>query len=201
MVTLGRAGGETKGFGVKVTMNDEMDKYGHYLIKGTYLNEMLHCGRFFNSCVQNALEYLPLNIFDQIKTSVAIYSTNETDGCRLAREICKSREIILISERIFPGIGSTEGDERYRYFIFVVLHEIAHAYLKHRSPMFDSLSVEENDAQESEADSLALQWFNNHVVTTENPHLKALAKEEIDRAKSASAKERKAIYQKKDRRL
>jgi len=39
------------------------------------------------------------------------------------------------------------------------LHEIAHAIKKHKSPKFDGLTEEQNQAQEEEADNLAFMWF------------------------------------------
>ena len=156
---------------------------------------MLHCGPGYNTCVQNALEYLPFEVFGEIKTSAAFFSTSETDGCRLARELCKTREIILLSERILPRRGATEGDDKYRYFIFVVLHEVAHAYLRHRSPMFDSLNAEEIEAQEIEAEELALKWFNDHIARKANPCLEGLTLDELAKAKSKSAEDREAFYQ------
>ena len=88
-------------------------------------------------------------------------------------------------------MGSTSN---YRYFIFVVLHEIAHAYLKHLSPKLDSLTDSEMEAQEDEADKLALQWFNGYVEARANSFLPKLTRDEIDKAKTKSTKEREKIY-------
>lgn len=57
--------------------------------------------------------------------------------------------------------GSSEADKEWRYFIFAVLHEIAHAVLKHSPP--DELKYQDNESQEHEADRHALEWFNSHV--------------------------------------
>lgn len=100
----------------------------------------------------------------------------------------------MLSERIFPRRGATEGDDKYRYFIFVVLHEFTHAYLRHRSPMFDSLDAEENEAQEIEADELALKWFNDYISKKANPYFVELTQDELTKAKKKSAEEVKAIY-------
>lgn len=175
-------------------MENKNDKDVGWFVKGSHLNQMLNCGPSYNGHVQNALEYLPCAVFNKIKTSMAIYSTNEIDGCRLAREVCKSKESILISERIFPRRGATEGDNNYRYFIFVVLHEIAHAYLIHLSPKFDSLTANKIEAQENEADDLAFQWFNDYIVRKANPYLTKLTPDEVNKAKAKSKEEREAIY-------
>lgn len=72
-----------------------------------------------------------------------------------------------------------ETDPKARYFIYVVLHEVAHATKKHKSPIFDNLTRDQLEAQEKEADELALSWFNDHVVKKNNEHLFPITKEEI----------------------
>ncbi len=158
------------------------------------MNQMLHCGENYNNSVQTALECLPPDVFDELSSSLAIISTTGSDGCRLARATCEQKEIILLSERIFPRRGMSEGDAVVRYFTFVVLHEVAHAYRKHRSPMFDNITPEENQAQEAEADDLALRWYNAYIRKRANPHLTELTAEEVENAKNKSREEREARY-------
>jgi Zn-dependent peptidase ImmA (M78 family) len=43
------------------------------------------------------------------------------------------------------------------------LHEVAHAIRKHKSPRFDNLTEQENQAQEDEAHTIATEWFNERV--------------------------------------
>ena len=43
---------------------------------------------------------------------------------------------------------------------------MARAFRTHLSPTLDGLTQEEADAQEREADDLALKWFNDYAATT-----------------------------------
>ena len=61
----------------------------------------------------------------------------------------------------------------------MVLHEVVHAIKKHKSPKFDNLTEQENQAQEDEADVIALEWFNEHIRELNNPYLKPITREEI----------------------
>ena len=69
-----------------------------------------------------------------------------------------------------------------RYFMFVCLHETVHAIKQHRPP--NEITPEENQAQESEADRLALQWINDYLRERNNPHMPLLTSEEIERAQA-----------------
>ena len=96
--------------------------------KSGYFNAVLGCGYTHNRWLEIALKYLPEDLFDQNTKGFLFTSTVTRDACRVARHYCQTREIILISERILPG--RNVGDEtkpKARYFIYVVLHEIAHA--------------------------------------------------------------------------
>ncbi len=99
-----------------------------------------------------------------------------------------------MSERILPKRGAIEDDPDVRYFIFVVLHEIVHAIKKHKSSKFDSLSDADNQAQEDEADSLALEWFNRHVEALNNPFMKPLTIDEIEAAQERNQRQMKEQY-------
>ncbi len=175
-------------------MTDDETRYDPWCIKGTYMNHMLHCGTNYNGWVQEALKFLPDDILDDYKESLAFISTGETDGCRVAREICEHREIIILSERILPRKGMYADNLDVRYFMFAVLHEVAHVYLKHQSPMFDGISSEENYAQEDDADKLALQWYNKHVYDLDNPNLNELTIAEIEEARARKKAQREAVY-------
>jgi hypothetical protein len=98
---------------------------------------------------------------------LALLSTTAVDGIRLTRSFCRDREVIVLSERIIPSkLGDEEFHPGYRYFIFVVLREVAHACRGHLSPSLDGITPEETDAQKREANELALKWFNEHASTT-----------------------------------
>jgi hypothetical protein len=162
--------------------------YESSIIKGSFFNQMIDCGSEYNIWVENALKYLPLEILNKHKESLAFISTNEMDGCRVARFICENREIIVLSERIFPKKGVGEAEAEVRYLTFVVLHEVVHAVKKHRSPLFDDLSPEVKEAQEKEADELALTWFNEHIRQKNNPNFKPITMEEVKEAQAKQIK-------------
>jgi hypothetical protein len=176
-------------------MEDDDPRRGPWQTKGTYLNHMLHCGSRYNGWVQEAVEYLPEEVLWAYRDRLAFISTGESDGCRVARALCENREIIVLSERILPKRGMNEAAPEVRYFIFVVLHEVAHAFLEHRSPMFDGITPEENEAQEAEADALALGWFNDRIKEKAHPDLGALDKEQISVVQSNYQAEMKNRYE------
>ncbi len=161
-------------------MNTQEKLYESWLVKGSYFNLMIDCGDYYNQWVENALKfYLPFEILNEYKEKLVFISTAKCDACRIARYYFKNREVILLSDRILPKCGDSEGQANVRYFIFTVLHEIAHAIKKHKSPKFDNLSEEESQAQEDEADILALNWFNQGIKKRNNKYLKPLSEEEI----------------------
>ncbi len=150
--------------------------------------QMLYCGAQMNRWVEIALNYLPDEIFDKINGKIAI-TVLKSDAARLAQEICNQEEIILLSPWIFSYMpaGSCETDKECRYFIFCVLHEVAHVVLKHYPP--DQLSGTENKGQEDVADRYALKWFNKYAFEYRDNGLTPIAIEEI--------KETQEKYQKK----
>lgn len=130
---------------------------------------LIQCGGDYeNAAVRSVLEeYLPPDVLSAFNGRLALLSTISVDGVRLTKSFCRDREVIVLSERILPArSGDEEFHPAYRYFIFVVLHEIAHACRDHLSPLFDGLSQEEADLQQRETDELALKWFNEHASTT-----------------------------------
>ena len=162
-------------------MRTDYELYVSSLVKGSYFNEMLDCGSEHNWWLELALKYLPEDVLDQHKESFLFTSTAYRDASRVARHYCQTREIILISERILPGQNvRVETDPKARYLIYVVLHEVAHAIRKHKSPIFDNLTEDEFEAQENEADELAMLWFNDHVMKRNNEDLGPITKEEIE---------------------
>jgi len=162
-------------------MNNINNLYGHWTKKGSYFNLMIDCGYLYNQWVQTALEYLPSTVLDENKEKLLFLSTAEFDACRVARQYCEAREIILLSERILPKEGATGEHPEVRYFIFAILHEVAHAIKKHKSKKFDKLTDQENIDQEDAADAIALDWFNEHVKELNNENIKPISIEEIRR--------------------
>lgn len=164
-------------------MTDINILYASWRIKGSYFNEMIHCGSEYNHWVEIALQYLPEEIFEEYKDKLAFISTIQVDACRVATYLCETKELILLSHRIFPKAGKGEGHSSGRYFIFAVLHEVAHAIQKHGSPLFDNLNQEKIKEQEKEANELALSWFNDHLLS-KNPELTPLTMEEVEKAQA-----------------
>jgi len=153
------------------------------IFQSGYFNAVLGCGYTHNRWLEIALEYLPEDLFDQNTKGFLFTSTVARDACRVARHYCETREIILISERILPDQNvRDETNPKARYFIYAVLHEIAHAIGAHRSPLLDNLTKEECEAQEKEADELAIKWFNDHVAKRNNEQLLPITKGEIKEA-------------------
>jgi len=139
---------------------------------------MLYCGRYNNIWVETALGYLPVDVFEEINGKIAITVLN-SDACRLSQKISKKEEVVLLSPWLFSYIppGSSEADKEWRYFIFAVLHEIAHVVLKHSPP--DELEYQDCNSQELDADAQALEWFNAHVSENIDKGLTPLTIDEI----------------------
>lgn len=66
--------------------------------------------------------------------------------------------------------------------MFVCLHETVHAIRQHGSP--NEITAEENDAQEAEADRLALQWINDYLKERSHADMPLMTEEEIERAQA-----------------
>ena len=160
------------------------DLYRSSIFKGSYFSKMLHCGAQDNVYIERALRCLPVSLFDQHKDNLAFVSTRTCDAFRLARALCRSREIVVLSERIFPKACTPEGDAEVRYFTFVVLHEVAHAIRQHCPP--NEITPEQNDIQEDVANNLAFQWFNDHLISRNNPDLHEFTRDELERAQARS---------------
>lgn len=175
-------------------MTDLNKLYESWTVDGSYLNNMLVCGNRYNDWVEAALRYLPAEILDTYKEDLVFLSTTQMDACRVARRYCESREIIILSERILPKKGAHSSQPKVRYFIFVVLHEIAHAIMKHKSPKFDKLSVAQNRTQEQEADMLSFNWFNTHIEESNDGYSRPLTREELERERAKNRQRMEQLY-------
>ena len=102
-----------------------------------------------------------------------------SDALRLGKKIREKKEIIILSSWIFTFMkpSCSEDEKEFQYFIFCILHEVAHAVLEHRPP--DELFSQENEDHEGEADKCALEWFNNYVLENSDKGYKAIMIEEI----------------------
>jgi len=161
---------------------------------GSYMSHMLVCGGRYNDWVELALHYLPMEILDRYKERLVFLSTAEMDACRVARYHCETREIILLSERILPKQGARADQAAVRYFIFAVLHEIAHVVMAHRSPKYDHLSPTQNRAQEQEADMLAFNWFNAHLEESEERGAARLTQAEVEAERTRNRRLMERLY-------
>ena len=113
--------------------------------------------------IEIALNYLPQDIVDDLQGTLAILTMTHRWGIKLSTQLCQKYEIVLIGEGTFPKVGRLPHRDDFRHFIFIVLHEIAHAYLKHKCPYFDESTKDEIDANEDEATRNAIDWFNFSV--------------------------------------
>ncbi len=123
--------------------------------------------------INTALKYLPEEIMRDEGRNLVIVGVGDFGGCRLPKQY-REREIILLSEWIFPPPGHSEEEESGKCFIITLLHEIAHAVNKHKSPSLDKLSTDEKRDQENEADNIAIDWYNSHVRSLDNDYLTSL---------------------------
>ena len=105
---------------------------------------------------------------------------DSSDGRRLTRSFLEGREIIILSERIIPR-GRQPDNLKVRYFLFAVLHEVAHAISDHQAP--NKISDGENARQEEEADDLAFEWLNAYLKRVGRA---VFTKEELHQAQDAS---------------
>jgi hypothetical protein len=130
---------------------------------------LIDCGgAYADAAVRSVLEnYLPSDVLSAFDGRLAFVSTLGVDGVRLTKSFCRDRDVIVLSERIIPVTSEDEEfHPGYRYFIFVVLREIAHACKDHLSPLSDDLTGAQLETQTREADELAMKWFNEHASTT-----------------------------------
>jgi hypothetical protein len=144
---------------------------------------MLQCSAESNNWLEHALTHcLPYEVLEQWQDRIAYISAEQRDAFRISKALRESRELIFLSEHIAPLPGMHEADPIVRYFMFVCLHETVHAIRQHRPP--NEITPEENDAQEAEADQLALQWMNDYLKERNHPDIPLLTQEEIERAQA-----------------
>ena len=95
------------------------------------------------SLITEAMGYLPDEVVDYVIDNVTFRS-----GCAFTpKEYILEGGIISLDDNLID-----EGKDKA---IYLVLHEIAHAYLKHRM----DCDLEEDIRQEKDADELARKWL------------------------------------------
>lgn len=107
----------------------------------------------------DAIQCIPLCEIEGIK--ILFVCIDSSDARRLVMEQYEGFEIIVFSEFVIPRNWKTEDEWSKKYFNYVVLHEVAHALLKHKSPK--TMTIGQSTAQENEADELAMSWFNEYL--------------------------------------
>jgi hypothetical protein len=159
---------------------------------------VIECGEDFKGIVRAALDYVPKEILQGLEDNIAIFSCPSCDGKRISIEWLKNRDIIniiILPERIFyyaknRPFSRPEG----RYFVYIVLHEIAHAFKEHLPPL--EVNEAEIERQENEAKDLAIEWFNSRRSGKE----KKLGYDEIAKLETESDKQMKKYLNRYERR-
>lgn len=137
----------------------------------------LNCGYGGDLWVGHALECVPDDVWTEHSDRFSFISTTDSDGRRLGRMAHEGRHVIVLSERVIPRGPVAEDHPVVRYLYYVVLHEVAHAVRDHQPP--NEITAEANQAQEDEADALALEWFNAYLATKAVNGLTLYALEEL----------------------
>ena len=145
---------------------------------------MFDCSYDAKSWIIYALNCLSADVFERCRDRLAFVCMDTSDGRRLTPEFMEGREIIVLSERIVPRGCLAEDHPKVRYFVFVVLHEIAHAVCQHRPP--NQITEEKYSAQEAEAHGLAFSWFNDYLRARKHPDLREFTEQELKQAQTTS---------------
>lgn len=105
--------------------------------------------------IVNLLTYIPAEVVDYLMQHCLVISTwQNCDGQYFPSKLLRKKDIILLSEHLLDG----DEDERDK----TILHEFAHCWLRHQSPVLkDGMTGEEILRQEDEADELAYRWGRN----------------------------------------
>jgi hypothetical protein len=139
-------------------MADEKVKYGDYA-NSICANKLSQ-----RKDLITALQILPDDKQKWVIQNVFYFSTyGKRYGSRMSRGLCQAKEIVFISEKAFPKTFELESLDT-RFFVWLVLHETAHAIHKHKCRIYDGISDTEYDAQEREATADAIGWFNDYAL-------------------------------------
>lgn len=109
------------------------------------------------------LQILPQADQRWVIENVFYFSTyGKAYGSRMSRGLCQAKEIVYLSEKLFP-LQFDLTSWNARFFVLIVLHETAHAKRQHKCRVYDGISEAEYDRQEREATSDAIEWFNRYA--------------------------------------
>lgn len=117
---------------------------------------MIKCYSHREQDIRNALAYIPCEVKRQLnehEKQILFYTTHDRFGYSSAPEIIPY--VILVNDLIFPN-GCTREERMYRFFVFTVLHEVAHVYM-------DINSTPIEGQEESQANKLAEKWYNEYA--------------------------------------
>jgi len=102
--------------------------------------------------MSTALSKIPQEVADAVSDDcLLLVFMREEQGCYLPHELVRDKAILGFSETII----SMQPEEAEK----LLLHEVAHYWLKHRSPMLDDLSNAQYEQQEREAADLVKRWL------------------------------------------
>jgi len=146
----------------------------------------INCG-FGDFWVEHALTCVPEEVAQVHHERLAFVSMPNSDARRLTPKFTEGRHVIVLSERIVPRRHVNESSPEVRYFVFAILHEVAHAVLDHRPP--SEISFEENERQEQEANELAFQWFNDALAGKAHPDIPPFTTDELAAAQAKTRAE------------
>ena len=115
-------------------------------------------GTFSAISIRHALSFLPQPVNEDLVRRLVIIGGDHIGAFHVPKSLRTTHEIVFLSDAFLR-----EHDTPDALFISVVLHEVAHAYKRHRSKLYDHISQQEKDDQEAEADSLARSWYPEFI--------------------------------------
>ena len=106
-----------------------------------------------------ALCHIPIAVRRPLDATTKIVTTHSRFG--YCMEVLQGARIIFLNHLIVPENSVRKQHHFYRWFVCVVMHEVAHAHLKHQGG-------EEDPAQEAEAWGKAIEWYNGYAPGRDN---------------------------------
>lgn len=102
--------------------------------------------------VAGALSKVPKGVTDRVlKKCLFWMPTCDEEGCFISEELLRGKGLIALPEKLIHK--DEESVER------IILHEVAHRHLDHKSPFLSRLSEEEARKQEEEANRTRDMWL------------------------------------------
>jgi len=118
------------------------------------LDENLRAYDDAKAAIVHALTKVPSRVVDSLasKCLIIVPSVVGLRGIHIPHKVLLGNEVIAFAERVFD----LPDDETER----LILHQVAHFWLKHKSAALEGISKGEVEQQEKEADELAARWKN-----------------------------------------